>query len=133
MYSDEPERDERLIVHAERPFNAEPNPAELIESFLTPAELFYVRNHLPVPRIAPEEYRLRVSVEGKEQELTLTLDDLKQKFDKHSVVSVIQCGGNRRQGMADYKSVKGGKWLQCAIANAAVSYTHLTLPTTPYV
>lgn len=33
-------------------------------ALLTPNELFYIRNHLPVPQIDPETYRLKVEGEG---------------------------------------------------------------------
>ena len=36
----------------------------LIGSLITPNDLFYVRNHLPVPHIKPEQYRLRIEGEG---------------------------------------------------------------------
>ncbi len=45
-------------------FSAE-TPKELLAgSLLTPNDLFYVRNHLPVPHIKPEEYRLKIEGEG---------------------------------------------------------------------
>ena len=48
-FSNEPRRSPVLRVHSTRPFNAE-SPAELlVDDFITPTELFYVRNHLPVP------------------------------------------------------------------------------------
>lgn len=36
----------------------------LVGSLVTPNDLFYVRNHLPVPHIKPEEYKLKVEGEG---------------------------------------------------------------------
>ena len=36
----------------------------LVGGLSTPNALFYVRNHLPVPAIKPDEYRLRVEGEG---------------------------------------------------------------------
>lgn len=59
------------------------------------SELFYVRNHLPVPVVDPEEYILELEGPGGETQ-SLTLEDLKTKFPKVSVTSVVQCAGNRR-------------------------------------
>ena len=48
------------MVNAATPYNAE-TPLELItESFITPADLFYVRNHLPVPVVDPDTWELEV-------------------------------------------------------------------------
>ena len=50
-YSTDPERHPALIVRSERPFNAETPTSLLADNFITPNELFYVRNHLPVPEV----------------------------------------------------------------------------------
>jgi hypothetical protein len=49
-----------LVNVAERPYISELLPA----SFNTPNNLFYVRNHLPVPVIDSKEYQLEVAIEG---------------------------------------------------------------------
>ncbi len=43
----------------------------LAETFLTPTDLFYVRNHLPVPVIDPEAYQLEITIEGTSTTTTL--------------------------------------------------------------
>lgn len=65
-----------------RPFNAEPPPELLLDAgFITPNDLYYVRNHLPVPDVDPEKYRLHVEVEGKGARcVQYSLADLKTKF-----------------------------------------------------
>ena len=56
----DPKRHRALVINAATPFNAE-TPLELItESFITPADLFYVRNHLPVPIVDPDTWELEV-------------------------------------------------------------------------
>lgn len=55
-----------------------------------------MRNHCAVPDIDPEEYTLTVSGEGM-KETTFTLEDLKTKFEKVEITTVIQCNGNRRE------------------------------------
>lgn len=55
LYSSEPQRDPRLVVRSAKPFNAE-TPLFAYGERLTPNELFYVRNHLPVPEVDPDRY-----------------------------------------------------------------------------
>ena len=95
------------------------NRYRLTDSFYTPNELFWVRNHNNVPVIDEEEYRL--SITGLHcQELDLTLQDLKEKFTKYEVPCTIQCAGNRQE---DY-NVEGRPlyvaphWHNTAIGNA---------------
>lgn len=45
------------------PFNVEPKPARLFESYITPPSLHYVRNHGAVPQIRWEDHRLAVNGE----------------------------------------------------------------------
>ena len=59
-YASDPVRHRALVVRSEKPFNAETPAAILGEQLHTPNELFYVRHHLPVPHVKPEEYRLEV-------------------------------------------------------------------------
>ena len=37
----------------------------LLDNYNTPNELFFVRNHLPVPKIDPSAFTLEVSGEGE--------------------------------------------------------------------
>lgn len=41
------------IVHGEDPYNAEPSRAALAENAVTPADVFYSRNHGPIRRSIP--------------------------------------------------------------------------------
>lgn len=104
-WGQEPQRHPLLKPASKRPFNAEPPIGLLAEQFLTPNELFYVRNHLPVPVISPEEYELEIE-SGEESSLTLSLEGIKA-LPKHSVTAAIMCGGNRRSEMTKVKAVKG--------------------------
>ena len=54
---------------------------------------FYVRNHLPTPDVTAKEYELDIASENQNKEITLSLEDLKSKFEKVEVTSAIQCGG----------------------------------------
>jgi len=116
-YKNDPPRHPAFLINSEKPFNAEPPPELLMDSFITPNELFYKRNHLPVPVIDPETYRLEIVIPGKEA-VSLTLVDLKTKFKHYSVVAAIQCAGNRRVDMAAVKPLRGLSWGGTAIGNA---------------
>jgi hypothetical protein len=48
-----------LIIRQKEPVNLE-TPLDQVDSFLTPAELFYVRSHFPVPNLTIATYRLEV-------------------------------------------------------------------------
>eukprot|EP00127_Corallochytrium_limacisporum_P003041 Clim_evm88s144 gene=Clim_evmTU88s144 len=123
VYGHEPKRHIALAVKSAKPFNAE-TPGELLaDKFITPNDLFYVRNHLPVPVIDAEKYELKISTdvagheEGSES-ASLSLQHLKDSLPKVAVVAVIQCGGNRRADMSQEKKVQGLSWQTGAIGNA---------------
>jgi len=87
-----------------------------------------VRNHSAVPVVDPQEYRLTVEGDGVNKTV-FTLDDLKTKFPKHDVTTVIQCNGNRRE---DYHYYDGETpafgpphWVAGAIGNATWSGARL--------
>lgn len=50
--------------------------------------------------------------------IKLSVSDLKKKYKQVSVVSVVQCAGNRRNEMNDFKKVQGLMWTGTAISNA---------------
>ncbi|KAG5873360.1 hypothetical protein JTB14_022963 [Gonioctena quinquepunctata] len=116
-YGRDPKRHSVLKPASMKPFNAECPPSLLIESFLTPNELFYVRNHLPVPEVDPSTYELEVEIEGTNKIITLTLDDLK-KMPKRTITATVMCAGNRRSDMTKIKAVKGLNWGPAAVGNA---------------
>ena len=117
-YSNDPPRSPVLKVNTLEPFNAETPVVLLPEDYITPNELFFVRNHLPVPVLEPKTYTLEVTGKGLPS-ITLTLDDLKTKFPQHTVTATIQCAGNRREDLGKVKEVKGIPWTGGAIGNAA--------------
>nr|CAD7194648.1 unnamed protein product [Timema douglasi] len=122
-YACEPRRHPALKPSSKKPFNAEPPLPVLVDSFITPAELFYVRNHLPVPEVDPATYELEVDGVGPET-FIFSLDDIK-KFPKHTITATIQCAGNRRGEMSKVKPVKGLNWGAAAIGNATWSGARL--------
>ncbi|GFR15694.1 probable sulfite oxidase, mitochondrial, partial [Trichonephila clavata] len=59
-FAADPRRHPVLEPRSVKPFNAEPPKDLLVENFLTPNEVFFVHNHLPVPNVDPEEYELEI-------------------------------------------------------------------------
>lgn len=91
----------------------------MTKDYITPNELFYVRNHLAVPDIDPDEYVLIVKGKGIKKH-KFTLQDLKTKFPKHEVVTTLQCAGNRREDMHDddHKIFIAPHWVIGAMSTA---------------
>ena len=116
-FQTDPKRDGRLLLHSNRPCNAE-TPASDLNSFITPNSVFYVRNHLWVPEISrPDEHKLTIELaDGTEK--TYTLQELKNKFREHKITATLQCSGNRRSHMSAAKATNGLQWDVGAIGTA---------------
>lgn len=107
-----------MIVRGCLPYNAEPPPAVLAGSDITPINAFYVRNHGPVPDIAPQHWRLTVG--GLvDNPLTVTYERLTTEFDQHCVVATLACAGNRRAELLRVRQIPGKEpWAHGAISTA---------------
>lgn len=116
-YANDPVRHPALTVNSQRPFNAEPPPGLLTDAYITPNPLFFTRNHLPVPNLDASTYRLQVVGPRGGKSLSLSLEDLR-RFPRHEVTVTVQCAGNRRSEMTQFKEVKGLDWRVGAISTA---------------
>ncbi|KAL2881204.1 hypothetical protein SGCOL_003495 [Colletotrichum sp. CLE4] len=126
-FKHDPTRDERLITLTPKPRNAETPVEGLADSYLTPNELFYVRNHMWVPQVDDtSDYTLKIELlDGTIKEYSL--DDLKTKFKPTTVVAVLQCSGNRRSDMTrNAKKTNGLQWNVGAISCAEWQGVKLT-------
>ncbi len=105
------------IVRDRQPFNAEPPLGRLRQSFETPRELFFSRNHGSIPEVDPDRYRLAVG--GLvERPLELSMEELRG-LPKVEVTAVLQCAGNRRDGLIEVAPIPGETpWGAGAIGNA---------------
>ncbi|TXM92296.1 molybdopterin-dependent oxidoreductase [Methylobacterium sp. WL30] len=112
------ERKARLIVHGDRPYNAEPPLARLRAAYRTPAEDFYVRSHGDLPDLDPDTWRLAVEG-GDGAARALSLHDLRTRFPQVTVTATLQCAGNRRADMRAVAPVSGDPWDAGAIGTAA--------------
>ena len=89
---------ESMTVYRGDPFNAGPPLEALRAAFETPTELFFARNHAPVPEIAAAAWRLEV--DGRvARPLRLSLADLARDFPRAERAATLQCAGNRRAEM----------------------------------
>ena len=106
----------RLLVHSKAPMNAEPPLPDLVKSWVTPVESFFIRSHGNTPEIKADSYRL--SVAGLvETPLTLSLAEL-GRFEQQAVTATLTCAGNRRTEHSRTKPIKGVQWREGAIGNA---------------
>lgn len=117
-YDTDPLRNPTLIVQTPAPFTAEPPSDALVASHNTPNDLFYVRNHMPVPVINSVDYQLTITGRDGKDLCSLSLEELKSNFESVSVSATVQCAGNRRNELNRVKKVKGGGWELGAISNA---------------
>ncbi|OLN96938.1 Sulfite oxidase 2 [Colletotrichum chlorophyti] len=118
-FKHDPNRDPRLITLTPKPRNAETPLEALADSYLTPNELFYVRNHMWVPQVDDtSDYTLKIELlDGTIKEYSL--NDLKTKFKPTTIVAVLQCSGNRRSDMTrNARKTNGLQWNVGAISCA---------------
>lgn len=89
----------------------------MIKNFITPSEAEYDRNHGPIPHIGDTTHK--VQIDGcVEQPIVLTVDELREKFELHTVIAALQCAGNRRHAMrTEIKEVQGIDWMDGAVFN----------------
>ncbi|KAI9669461.1 MAG: hypothetical protein M1817_004686 [Caeruleum heppii] len=115
-------RDPRLIrLTGVHPFNVEPPLSTLFnEGFLTPPELFYVRNHGAVPEVQDADIpNWEFSVEGLvEKPFKLTLRDLISDYEQVTYPITLVCAGNRRKEQNQVKKTKGFSWGAAGLATA---------------
>ena len=85
-----------LITYSDRPPLLE-TPREVFTSALTPNDQFFVRWHMPDIPTHIDEKKFTITVKGLvKNELTITLDHIKNDFEQVEVAAVLQCGGNSR-------------------------------------
>lgn len=87
--------------------------------YLTPTELFFIRNHTKTPRIDVASWRLRVEGSGVGRPLDLSFDDL-VGLPSVSVIRYVECAGNGRSFFesANGKKAQGTQWKLGAVGVA---------------
>lgn len=123
VFDEDPPRHPDCQPCSMKPFCGETRLDLLVDSYYTPNEIFYKRNHNSVPSIEEDDYELivescpQLGIKGR----SFTLQELKDLFPKAEVVSTMQCAGNRGE---DYHGLDGKPmfnaphWTIAAISNA---------------
>jgi DMSO/TMAO reductase YedYZ molybdopterin-dependent catalytic subunit len=102
-----------LVMRESEPQNLESDFSAL-QSFLTPSDKFYVRNHFAVPQIDHKRWRLKV--EGAvANPLQLTYDEL-VKLPAETKAVTLECAGNGRIYLVP--KVEGVQWQNGAVGTA---------------
>ena len=102
-----------MLVHNDRPEDLE-TPLNGLNTWITPNDLFFVRQHLPRPSVDEGQYRL--TLDGKvNRTLQLTLADLR-KLPQFTLAATLECTGNARGFFRP--RVPGIQWGRGAIGNA---------------
>jgi sulfite oxidase len=103
----------RLLQLNAYPLDAE-TPLDLLTSYITPNDLFFIRSHFIPTRVDPASWTL--TVDGAvSRPLRLTLADL-QKLPRAEATCVLQCAGNGRSLFSP--TIPGVQWRHGAVGNA---------------
>ncbi|WP_157490692.1 molybdopterin-dependent oxidoreductase [Enterovibrio coralii] len=101
-----------LIVLNDRPLNAE-TPPHLLNDDITPTDRHFIRNNgIPPVNVDPQNWTLEIG--GLvDNPMTLSIEDLKNKFDVVEQQLVVECGGNGRAFFEP--KAKGNQWTYGAV------------------
>ena len=111
-----------LIMREREPENLE-FPFSSLDGFITPNELFYVRNHFAIPRVAVNTHSL--SVDGAvDRPFNIGYEEL-HKLPSASTTATLECAGNSRVFLIPQRS--GAQWELGAVGNAVWTGVPLTV------
>lgn len=100
------DKDQAFVMVSDDPLCGGAPVERLVDSFLTPTSLHFVRNHGTIPFVDRGAYRLSVSGLVR-RPLALTLDALRDRFPRHETVATLQCAGNRREELIAVRPIPG--------------------------
>src|ERR1700756_1337205 len=80
-----------LIIRQKEPVNLE-TPLDQVDSYLTPAELFYIRSHFTAPKLEESSYQLRIDGAVRNS-LALSCRQLRN-MPAETRVATLECAGN---------------------------------------
>ena len=98
---------------------------DIFTQAITPNDQFFVRWHMPDIPTYIDLNTFRLEVKGSvKNTLSLSIDDLKSKFEPVEITSVLQCGGNSRKFYAGVgPATHGVQWghgaMGCAVWKGA--------------
>lgn len=102
-----------LVVLNNKPWNIE-TPPHLLDDSITPADKLFVRNNGLMPEnIDVDAWTLTVEGESVVNAITLSMAELKSKFQHHTYQLTLECGGNGRHEFNP--PAKGNQWTTGAV------------------
>lgn len=106
---------EGLTILNDRPVNAE-TPAHLLDDAVTPTRRHFIRNN-GIPPVDVDADNWQLTIDGLvEKPMTLSIKDLRDKFEVVTRPVVVECGGNGRAAFNPPAS--GNQWTYGAVACA---------------
>jgi DMSO/TMAO reductase YedYZ molybdopterin-dependent catalytic subunit len=102
-----------LIIRQKEPKNLEA-PFDLIDTYLTPTELFYIRSHFPTPDLDRATYQLHIDGAVR-QPFALGYEELRS-MRSETRVATLECAGNSRVFLVP--PTPGAQWELGAVGNA---------------
>jgi DMSO/TMAO reductase YedYZ molybdopterin-dependent catalytic subunit len=112
---------DKLIIRSTRPPDFE-TPVTLLDSFITPVDRFYLRNHMAIPQIDVATWSLKVGGEVNSP-LSLSLDEIK-KMPATTITATLECAGNGRSFFQP--SVAGVQWEKGAVGTGRFTGVRLS-------
>ncbi len=101
-------RTRRLVVLGDQPLVAE-TPEHLLDDETTPTAKFYIRNNGLIPEATKDPDAWKIAVDGEvNNQLELTLGELKKRFTPVTRRMVLECGGNGRSFFTP--QARGNQW-----------------------
>src|SRR6266536_1114675 len=94
-----------LIIRQKEPTNLE-TPFDQVDSYLTPTELFYIRSHLPAPKLELASYQLHIDGDVRNP-FSLSCRQLRGR-PSETRVATLECAGNSRVFLVP--QVAGAQW-----------------------
>lgn len=109
-------KDKEMVVLNDKPWNMEAK-AHLLNDDITPNKYMFIRNNGKIPEnIDVSTWALTIDGESVKNPKTYTLDELKQRFTKHTYQLTLECGGN---GRSEFNPpAKGNQWTVGAVSCA---------------
>ncbi len=105
---DYPGKDTGLTLLGDSPLVAE-TPAHLLDDDTTPTSKFFIRNNGQIPEPAADPDAWEITIDGEvEAPLTLTVGELKARFENVTYRMVLECGGNGRSFFVP--AARGNQW-----------------------
>ena len=105
---DFPGKSPELVVIGDKPLVAE-TPAHLLDDDVTPTEVHYIRNNGQIPELPADSDAWEITIDGEiDSPFTLTLGELKERFENVTYQLVLECGGNGRSQFVP--AARGNPW-----------------------